>query len=156
MCVCAGCAAGPAPKPSAHEVTVPAEPAYIEHTITWPGETLSIIAKWYTGSINNWQVLAQENPAIDPGRMQIGSKIRIPANLLSNRQPMPKEFLDKYVVPEAPAPEETEHKPAASEPSLVSPPQEEEPKLFGPKDGFREKSEPEEPQLFGPKTYPQK
>jgi len=63
------------------------------HQVKWEGETLSLLAKWYTGSPDNWKAIAKANPALDPNRIGIGNEIRIPADLLTTRNPMPKSFL---------------------------------------------------------------
>ena len=106
----------------------PPKPAYYEHKVRWPGESLSIIAKWYTGSVENWKTLSRANPKINPSRIHKGQEIRIPENLMKTREPMPKSFLS----------DAGEKKPEAP-PSKPQPPPEEE-----------------EPQLFGPKPYPKK
>jgi LysM repeat protein len=90
----------------------PPTPAPYEHKVRWSGESLSIIAKWYTGSVENWKALSKANPKINPSRIHKGQKIRIPDNLLKTREPMPKSFLSE---PQPP------------------PRDEEEPQLFGPK-----------------------
>lgn len=120
--------AGTAPTPPAG--TVPAPPTgtvppqkitYFAHTVKWPGETVSIIAGWYTGDIENWNTLAEANPDIDPNIIRAGDKILIPENLMKTREPMPKEFVDSFYpkkLPSKPMPTQTK---------------EEEPKLFGPK-----------------------
>jgi len=64
-----------------------------EHQVKWEGETLSIIAKWYTGSVNNWKTIAKANPALDPNRIVIGIDVRIPNSLMITRNPLPKSFL---------------------------------------------------------------
>ena len=89
-------------------------PARYVHTVRWPGETLSLIAQWYTGSWKNWTALADANPGINPDRITIGDKIRIPDDLLKTREPLPREFLSPQEgesEPESPAPEQPE-KPA--------------------------------------------
>jgi hypothetical protein len=65
------------------------------HTVSLSGETLSLIAKWYTGSLNNWHQLAAANPQIDPNRIFIGNEIVIPEELLTTREPLPQSFLDQ-------------------------------------------------------------
>ncbi len=52
------------------------------HTVRWSGETLSIIAKWYTGNPENWEALTKANPGLKPNRIFVGDKILIPADLL--------------------------------------------------------------------------
>jgi hypothetical protein len=124
-------ATAPAPQPPAE--TAPAEKInYYVHTVKWGGETVSIIAGWYTGDIENWKTLAQANPNIDPARIFVGNKIRIPEDLLKTREPMPKEFVDSFY-PKA--------KPKAA-PSKPAPPS--------------TKGKDEEPDLFGPKQLPKK
>ena len=71
----------------------PPEVKYLNHQIKWPGENLSLIARWYTGSANNWVRLVESNPGIDPQRIKIGDLILIPEVLLKTRRPMPIEFL---------------------------------------------------------------
>jgi hypothetical protein len=66
------------------------------HKVRWPGETLSVIAKWYTGDFDNWKALTKANPKLNPNRMFIGTKILIPEDLVKNREPMPQEFLGKF------------------------------------------------------------
>ncbi len=105
----------PPPKepPPAHEVKKeePPRPQYIEHMVRWNGETMALIAKWYTGKYSNWKALVEANPQINPKRMRKGSIIRIPMELVKTQEPMPKSFVERY------RPKKTE----------------EEPVLFGPK-----------------------
>ncbi len=125
--------ATPEPKPSQPKKTEaapskqikakpPPRPAYYEHKVRWSGESLSIIAKWYTGSLENWKALAKANPKINPSQIYLGQEVRIPGNLLKTRKPMPKSFLSDVGKEKAKAP-----------PSEPQPPVEEEPQLFGPK-----------------------
>ena len=121
----------PAPKPPAE--TAPAEKInYYVHTVKWSGETVSIIAAWYTDDIENWKTLAQANPNIDPARIFVGNKILIPEDLLKTREPMPKDFVDGFY-PKA----KTKTPPSKPVPSP-------------------QKDKEEEPDLFGPKQYPKK
>ena len=62
------------------------------HRVQRRGETLILIASWYTGSGNNWGAIAQANPGLDPLRIQIGEGIRIPGNLLRTRNAMPADY----------------------------------------------------------------
>jgi len=43
------------------------------------GETMESIAKSIYGSSTKWQAIAKANPSVDPSRMKIGTKLRIPA-----------------------------------------------------------------------------
>ncbi len=77
-----------------HRGTTPApKPAEIEHTVQWSGEYLSLIAKWYTGSSNNWKTIAEANPELKPNSIRIGQKILIPKTLAKTEEPMPRSFL---------------------------------------------------------------
>jgi len=69
---------------------------YYEHRVRWPGESLSLIARWYTGSSKNWKILAKANPAINPNRIKGGDSIAIPADMLKTREPLPQKMAAKY------------------------------------------------------------
>ena len=84
----------PAPKPPAKPKSKPPEESpYLVHTVRWPNETLSLIAKWYTGRTENWRTIADANPELDPRRIRLGKEIKIPAELLKTILPMPREFV---------------------------------------------------------------
>jgi len=68
----------------------------IDHYVRWKGETLSIIAKWYTGETDNWKALAALNPEINPHLLHMNIKIHIPYELIKNRKSMPKKFLIQF------------------------------------------------------------
>jgi hypothetical protein len=74
----------PPPKP---------EPRLYVHKVRWEGETLFIIAKWYTGSGKNWKALSNANPKLNPNRILINDDILIPEDLIINHKPMPLSFL---------------------------------------------------------------
>ncbi len=69
---------------------------YYKHTVHWPGETLSLIASWYTGSSKNWRKLAKANPRLNPNRIKSGYVIMIPPALLKTRVPLPQKVAAKY------------------------------------------------------------
>ena len=48
-----------------------------EHTVA-PGETLNLIAQRYFGSASAWKRIADANPNVNPDRLSIGTKLRIP------------------------------------------------------------------------------
>jgi hypothetical protein len=118
------------PPPKKIQAKPPVKPAYYEHKVRWSGESLSIIAKWYTGSFDNWKTLAKANPKLNPSRIHMGQKVRIPEGLLKTREPMPQSFLSEI----------------GKKKEKSSPPESEPPPP----------SKEEEPQLFGPKPYPKK
>ncbi len=98
------------------------EETYYIHTVKWPGESLSIIAAWYTGDLQNWKVLAEANPDINPNKVFERMKIKIPESIMNTKAPMTKEHVDSFY----PKPKKAAPRPAA-------PPPDDEPKLFGPK-----------------------
>lgn len=63
---------------------------YLFHTISYPGETLGIIASWYTGNVQNWTVIRNANPELDPTKLRLGSVVRIPRGLVVKDAPLPK------------------------------------------------------------------
>lgn len=127
--ICCSCASAPEPVPVTEAVQPPPPPppppkvTYYTHTVRWPGESLSIIAAWYTGDVQNWKDLAEANPEINPNRIHEGMKILIPENMMTTTTPMTKDHVDSYY----PKPKRSAPKPS------VSHPKEEEPVLFGPK-----------------------
>jgi nucleoid-associated protein YgaU len=89
----------PPPPPPAPKVKVPEGP-YFVHTVKWRGESLSTVAAWYTGTVQNWRTLAEVNPQLaDPNRIAVGVKIRIPEKMLRTREVMPQGFAESYVKP---------------------------------------------------------
>ncbi len=75
----------------------PRQPArHLVHRVRWSGESLSIIAKWYTGGFNNWKTLADFNPRLKPDRIWVGQEILVPEGLLKTREPMPKSFVGQF------------------------------------------------------------
>ena len=72
------------------------QPEFLEHRIRWKGETLSIIAKWYMGRIDDWKVLAKVNPELTPQNLQKGEVVRIPAGKVKTSVPMPRDFLGAF------------------------------------------------------------
>jgi hypothetical protein len=63
------------------------------HQVRWEGETLSLIAKWYTGDWRNWKALSEVNPWVEPNNMFAGLKVKIPRQLLKNKKKMTREFV---------------------------------------------------------------
>lgn len=104
----------------------PKKSARFLHTVKWKRETLSIIAKWYTGKYGNWKAVAKANPRLKPNKIILGNKILIPEDLLKTREPMTREFLSEVT---------TGKKKKATPPESTPPPEEDkEPELIGPKD----------------------
>jgi hypothetical protein len=70
-------------------------PSYHEHKIRWQGETLSLVAMWYTGKHSNWKKLVNHNPELNPNRIRVGQKVYIPKTMLKTRKPLPQKFAAK-------------------------------------------------------------
>jgi hypothetical protein len=102
----------------------PGQTFFYVHTIRWPGESLSIISKWYTGSIDQWSAIAKANPAIDPNRIYAGMKIRIPKIIMTSEKPMPQEFVSSFY---------SEAKKGSGKGRPAAPTKDSDPKLIGPK-----------------------
>jgi hypothetical protein len=110
--------------------------------VKYSGETLSIIAKWYTGDADNWQALTKANPKLNPNRINVGDKIRIPRKLLNTRRPMTRSFVvasTKKKQQKAPSTTPSEAKTTTTAKKEEPPPPESSSK------------EPEVLELFGPK-----
>ncbi len=69
---------------------------YYKHTVHWPGESLSLIASWYTGSSKNWRKLAEVNPGLNPNRIRSGDVVFIPPAWLKTRVSLPQKVAAKY------------------------------------------------------------
>lgn len=69
--------------------------SYFEHKVQWSGESLSLIAKWYTGQYANWKALAQANPRLNPERIHIGNIIYIPPEIMKTQKLMPYKMVAK-------------------------------------------------------------
>jgi hypothetical protein len=92
--------------PSPHEVIPEPEPQQplpqpepYTHEVRWPGETLSHIALWYTGSQAGWQEISRANGGLNPRSITIGDRIVIPDELLKTRKAMPREHLLSAAAP---------------------------------------------------------
>jgi hypothetical protein len=68
---------------------------YFVHQVRWRGETLSLIAKWYTGHYGNWKALAQANPGLNPNRIALGNRIYIPPEMMKTQKPLPRKAVAK-------------------------------------------------------------
>lgn len=120
------CTKGNKPAPIQPPIESP-QVSYLEHTISFSGETLAEIAAWYTGRALNWRVIRDANPKIRPDRLRLGQVILIPRNLITNEKPFTRKVSKKTSrlsesAPEAkatPAPKESSA--AATESPTPSP-----------------------------------
>ncbi len=74
------------PNPSSKSV-----PYY--HLVRYPGETLGLLAKWYTGDVKNWEKIKLANPNLNPSRIEIGDSVVIPEDILVKREKLPQDFV---------------------------------------------------------------
>jgi hypothetical protein len=63
------------------------------HTVTFPGETFSVLADWYTNSGENAGRLAAVNRRAVSDRLHVGEKIAIPGSLMLNPDPLPEALV---------------------------------------------------------------
>lgn len=110
------------------------------HKVSWPNESLYLISKWYTGHGNNWNVLAKENPTLDPNHIAVGDLVSIPEVLLTSRTPMPQSFVLGSVRIKKTTPSVSPNTPRPIEP----------PTLFGPIDSDPKSDEQVDEELFPP------
>ena len=68
---------------------------YFEHKVQWSGESLSLIARWYTGRYANWKAVAEANPGLNPDRIDIGNIIYIPPEIMTTQKPLPYKVVAK-------------------------------------------------------------
>ncbi len=144
---------------------------YYVHTVKLPGESLSIIAKWFTGDLNNWNKLTKYNPKINPNRIHLGDKIKIPRRMMTRHSPITLQFVEESqpkakrsrqkpaVAPEKPI--KTEPTATAAEPQKAPPETktqesqtlETQPEAKTQETPPKEIVEEDEPFLFGPRDY---
>jgi LysM repeat protein len=132
-------------------VVAPKPPVFYLHKVRWPEETYSHIAKWYTGTVNNWKAIAKANPELSPKKIDIGDTISIPEELLTSRKPMPHSFVSasvhKKVTSLSPSESPKLFEPIESEPSTI---ETDSAKLLGPVETPKPSIEPDTAKLFGP------
>lgn len=87
------------PKPAEPRRVEVEKPDFLEHTVTYSGETLGVIARWYTGDAQNWKTIAEANPAIDPRRMSLGDTILIPMRIVARMEVLPSSAVPKVSAP---------------------------------------------------------
>ena len=97
------------------------------HKVRYPGESVSIIAGWYTGEIDNWKVLAEVNPGLNPNVIHEGIKINIPESMLKTRETMTREYVESFY------PKLKSKSKGTGSSGQSSTPDDEETPLFGPK-----------------------
>lgn len=69
----------------------------IIHRVVYPGETLRIIASWFTDSPENADRIARINGIDDPNLLRMHQEIRIPRYLLKRSEPLPEAEVKRYL-----------------------------------------------------------
>ena len=69
----------------------------ILHVVRYKGETLRLIAEWYTGTADTAPRIARINGFTDANTLTMGQKIRIPRYLASNDLPLTYENVNTYL-----------------------------------------------------------
>ncbi len=82
-------------KPPTEDFVAERRVKYFDHRVQWSGESLSLIAKWYTGHYSNWKALAKANPELRPDRIDIGDIICIPPEIMITQKPLPYKIVAK-------------------------------------------------------------
>jgi len=111
------------------------------HEVRWSEETLSVIARWYTGKESNARILARVTPNLRKQDLRKGDVVFIPQELTQRTDPLTRSYARRYG-----------RTPARVEPSKpqLDP---SKPKVETPQDdGFLENGE--RPVPYGPRTYP--
>ena len=107
--LCAGCAARQ-PAAKTVEAVEKKEIPLIYHQVRFSGETLALIAKWYTGDSKNWKQILEVNEDMTPDRIFLDQVIRIPKGIAVRTDSFSLKDLRKMQkpargVPAEPAPE---------------------------------------------------
>ena len=78
---------------------IPPATDYYVHTVNFSGETLGIIANWYTGRPGNWRSILQHNRGLEVRRIRVGDRIRIPSQLMQTRETLSQAFVSQHRMP---------------------------------------------------------
>ena len=76
-------------------------PCYL-HKVRWPEESLSAIARWYTGSTRNARILAKVTPNLRGDDLRPGDVVFIPQELSRRTEPMTRSYARRYGKADAP------------------------------------------------------
>lgn len=131
------------------------------HTVRYSGETLSIIAQWYTGQMSNWEEIARANPGMNPNQIELDDKVVIPRALLKTDKPMPSSFVQEFLPKPKPPQKKKADPPAAPPPKKEAAPSKVEPKPAPESKSPAAKPAPAKsppqgqspPVIFGPKDF---
>ena len=70
-------------------------PCYL-HEVRWPEESLTVIARWYTGSEEKAPVLFSITPNLRAGNLRKGDVIFVPKELSRRTDPMTRKYARRY------------------------------------------------------------
>jgi hypothetical protein len=76
-------------------VTYRGVPCYL-HKVRWPEESLSVIARWYTGNEGNARVLARVTPNLRTNDLRKGDVVFVPQELSRRTDPMTRSYARRY------------------------------------------------------------
>lgn len=68
------------------------------HYVTYSGETLSMIARWYTNERANASKLARINKLNNPNKLDIGDTVIIPSYLLKNKKRLTEQAVQALTI----------------------------------------------------------
>jgi nucleoid-associated protein YgaU len=80
----------------AQKRNTPRPPQYTEYKVR-AGDTMVSIAEAWFGDPNKWDLIAKANPLVDPTRMKIGQKLRLPPKDAQRRIEPPRREDDRIV-----------------------------------------------------------
>ncbi|MHC4209037.1 MAG: LysM peptidoglycan-binding domain-containing protein [Planctomycetota bacterium] len=67
------------PRPAFPEAAAAPEPGYVDYAVR-EGDSMWTIADRWLGEGSRWSLIADANPAIDPDRLRVGQRIRVPSD----------------------------------------------------------------------------
>jgi hypothetical protein len=70
-------------------------PCYL-HKVRWPEESLSTIARWYTGNTSNVRILEKITPNLRGDDLRPGDVVFIPQELSQRTEPMARSYARRY------------------------------------------------------------
>jgi len=85
----------PPRKVALSQATYMGVPCYL-HKVRWPEESLSAIARWYTGSTRNARILARITPNLRKADLRPGDVVFIPQELARRSEPMSHNYARRY------------------------------------------------------------
>lgn len=91
------------------------------HVVKWDDETLPAIARWYSGSADQIETIANANPTLDVDHVRVGDRIFIPQNIRKTRREMSRAFLDTFLSTPPPKVQDGGDTVMVAEPRIIAP-----------------------------------